>query len=124
MPAVNASERIGTGPWFNQRGQMVAPNVMGLLMNGIPTNLVIDEKGMAVPGNQHDITGSTPMGTPFINRTCNNWTSNAGNVQVQVGHSDGANSAMNRLSAHASTCSQQGLIATAGSGRTYCFATN
>lgn len=120
----NARDRIGMGPWFNQRGQMVAMNVTTLLQGGIPANMVLTEIGTPVPGNQHDIiTGTRPDGTVFADRTCMDWTSMSGQVQVQVGHSDGAAGA-NRFSAHASTCSQEGLIATAGAGRLYCFATN
>ncbi len=122
--AVNARDRIGTGPWFNQRGQMVGMNVMMLASMGIAANLVLTELGTTVPGNQHDIiTGTQADGTAFANRTCMNWTSASGTVQVQVGHSDGM-AGPGRFSAHASTCSQAGLIATAGAGRMYCFATN
>jgi multiple sugar transport system substrate-binding protein len=119
MPAVNAKDRIGTGPWRNQRGQMVAANVTALLA-GIPANQVVDEKGGTVPGNEHDIlTGSALDGTPQPNQTCGNWTSTMG--QSRVGHSDGA--AAGRFSAHASGCTQAGIRATAGAGRIYCFAT-
>jgi hypothetical protein len=119
MPAVNAKDRIGAGPWRNQRGTVVAATVTALLA-GVPANQVLDEKGGTVPGNQHDtLTGSRPDGTVFAGRTCGNWASTMG--QSQVAHSDGA--AGQRFSAHASGCTQQGLIATAGAGRMYCFAT-
>jgi hypothetical protein len=118
MPAVNAKDRIGAGPWRNQAGNMVAADVTALLA-GFAANLVRDEKGGTVPGNQHDIlSGSNTDGTVFAGRTCGNWATTMG--QSQVGHSDGANGG--RLSAHASGCTQAGLIATAGAGRMYCFA--
>ena len=118
MPAVSAKDRIGTGPWRNQRGQMVAANVTALLA-GFAANLVLDEKGGTVPGQEHDIlTGTAVDGTPFPNQTCGNWTSTMG--QSRVGHSDGA--VAGRLSAHASGCTQAGIRQTAGSGRIYCFA--
>jgi hypothetical protein len=122
MPAVSARDRIGTGPWYNQRGQLVAMNITGLLA-GVNGNVMLDEKGAVVPRNQHDIlTGSTVMGTPQAGGTCSNWTSTNG--MSRVGHSDGANTGANRWSAHNSGCTQQQLIATAGSGRIYCFAAN
>jgi hypothetical protein len=120
--AVNARERIGNGPWFNARGEMVAANLMALLTSGISADRVLDEKGAQVPRMHHDIlTGSTTMGTPFMGRTCCNWTSSSNQMQSQVGHSDGNTG---RLSAHASGCSEMGLRATSGNGRTYCFAAN
>jgi hypothetical protein len=93
--AVNARDRIGTGPWFNARGQQVAANVAELhgdtleiarLGNRISKTSAVNEKGAPVNGvgdmpNQHDIlTGSTPDGRAFPegpDRTCNNYTSNA-----------------------------------------------
>ncbi len=117
--AVNAKDRIGAGPWRNQKGQMVAANVAQLLM-GVAANLIVDEKGATVPGNQHDIlTGSRPDGTAYPARTCANWTATTG--QSWVGHSDGAPAG--RFSAHGSGCTEAGLRATAGAGRFYCFAT-
>ena len=119
MPAVNAKDGVGAGPWRNQAGQMVAANVTALLA-GFAANLVRDEKGGTVPGNQHDIlSGSMTDGTVYAGRTCGSWASTMG--QSQVGHSDGANGG--RLSAHASGCTQAGIQDTAGAGRTYCFAT-
>jgi hypothetical protein len=118
-PAVNAKDRIGAGPWRNQKGQMVAANVTALLA-GFDAALVVDEKGGTVPNNQHDVlTGTRPDGTVYMMRTCGSWTSTAGNSWV--GHTNNANAG--RLSAHQSGCTQQGLIATAGNGRIYCFAT-
>jgi hypothetical protein len=119
MPAVNAKDRIGAGPWRNQAGQMVAANVTALLA-GFAASLVLDEKGGTVPGMQHDIlTGSNTDGTVYAGRTCGNWASTMG--QSQVGHSDGGNAG--RLSAHASGCTEAGIRQTAGAGRVYCFAT-
>jgi hypothetical protein len=97
--AVNARDRIGTGPWFNARGQQVAANVAELhgdtlevarLGNRINKITAINEKGGLVNGvgdmpNQHDmLTGSQPDGRAFTDNadhTCNNYTSNA-NVEA------------------------------------------
>ena len=143
--AVNARDRIGSGPWYNQRGQRVAMNVAELhgdtidqarIGNALGKQFSLTEKGGIVNGvgdmpNQHDIlTGSLPDGRAYtdgMDHTCNNYTSNAdGRGTVQLGHSDkqgGNNSSWN--STHASRgCSQPNLVATGGAGLLYCFATN
>ena len=85
--AVNARGRIGTGPWYNQKGQMIAASVADLHgdnqrdRNGLRQASVLDEKGQIVSQmpQQHDIlTGSDSMGRAFtdgLDHTCNNWTS-------------------------------------------------
>ena len=139
--AVNARDRIGSGPWYNQRGQRIAQNVAELhgdtieqarMGNALGKQFSPNEKGMPVNGvgdtpNQHDIlTGSQPDGRAYtdgMDHTCNNWTSN-GMGTAQLGHSDkqgGGNGSWN--SAHPSRgCSQQDLVATGGAGLFYCFA--
>ena len=141
--AVNARDRIGNGPWFNQRGQRIAQNVGELhgdtieqarLGNALGKQLSLTEKGMAVNGvgdmpNQHDIlTGSQPDGRAFTDaadHTCGNWSS-AGTGTAQLGHTDkqgGGNGSWN--SSHASRgCSQENLVSTGGAGFLYCFAVN
>lgn len=143
--AVNARDRIGTGPWYNQKGQMIAMNVAQLhgdtvdqarLGNAMGKQFSLTEKGGIVNGvgdmpNTHDIlTGSQPDGrayTDSMDHTCSNYSSNAdGRGQVQLGHTDkqgGGNSSWN--SAHGSRgCSQQNLVSTGGAGLLYCFAIN
>lgn len=149
--AVNARDRIGKGPWYNQRGQKIGDSVeqihgdtvefgrMGVAMG---KNISLDEKGAIVNGvgdmpNQHDmLTGSMPDGRAYpagTDHTCSNWTSSAAAVQgaqsnpgAQLGHHDkqgGNNGSWN--SSHASRgCDQPGLVATGGAGRFYCFAVN
>jgi hypothetical protein len=141
QPPVNARDRIGSGPWFNARGAIIAWNVADLHgdvnrdRNSINKEYALNEKGMPVNGrgdspNQHDIlTGSDSFGRAMIgsaaNTTCNNWTSNAAGNAI-VGHHDrsgGGNSSWN--AAHSSrSCSQQDLVATGGAGLFYCFAIN
>ena len=97
--AVNARDRIGNGPWFNQRGQQIGANAAELhgdtlevarLGNRINKTTALNEKGTVVNGvgdmpNQHDVlTGSTPDGRAFTDNadhTCNNYSSNA-NVEA------------------------------------------
>lgn len=138
QPAVNARDRIGSGPWYNAKGVMVARNVADLHgdNNQLGKENSLTEKGGVVPGrgdtpNQHDmITGSQLDGTAFPpgnDTTCNGYTSgDAGSVQL--GHFDKQGGGANPNSwnsAHPSKgCSQQNLIATGGNGYFYCFATN
>ena len=106
QPAVNARDRIGKGPWYNERKGLIAKNVaelhgdtieMARLGNNITKPTALTEKGEIVLGlgdrpNRHDmLTGSKPDGTAYTDgtdRTCNNWTSSAKGGGVQVGHSD------------------------------------
>jgi hypothetical protein len=136
--AVSARDRIGNGPWYNAKGQVVAQNVNDLHGNpggGMPfKQIALNEKGGTVNGvgdspNQHDmLTGSTAEGRAFtdnMDHTCNNWT-NSGMGTAQLGHHDrmgGGGTSWN--SQHASRgCSQQDLVGTGGAGLFYCFATN
>ncbi|MBI4476809.1 MAG: lectin [Acidobacteria bacterium] len=141
-PAVNARDRIGTGPWYNARGQRIAQNVGDLhgdtleqarRGNNLTKVMALTEKGETVNGvgdkpNQHDIlTGSQLDGTAFTDgadHACSNWTSNAASGSAQVGHHDrmgGGNTSWN--SAHGSKgCGQENLVATGGNGYFYCFA--
>ncbi|MEO7999006.1 MAG: lectin [Gemmatimonadaceae bacterium] len=141
QPAVNARDRIGAGPWHNQKGALMAANVAALHGDSIrdrnqmnKTNS-LTEKGTPVNGvgdtpNQHDIiTGSDSFGRAVggaNDLACNNYTSNAATGSVFLGHSDrtgGGNSSWN--SAHASRgCGQTNLVATGGAGLLYCFAAN
>jgi len=147
--AVNARDRIGTGPWFNQKGQPIATNAADLHgdvqrdRNSINKEFALNEKGLPVNGrgdtpNQHDIlTGSDSHGRSLpgdpATTTCSNWTSGAAgqrgadgvSPRTMLGHHDrsgGGNSSWN--SAHASQgCSQANLVQTGGAGLFYCFAT-
>jgi collagenase NC10/endostatin len=116
-PRISARDRIGTGPWYNVKGQLIASTVADLHgdqardRNNVQRATALDAKGNEVPGvgsppggNQHDIlTGSDPDGRAFIDgydHTCNNWTSDAMSLPQQnpnvpadraramLGHSD------------------------------------
>ncbi len=128
ITGTNARDRIGTGPWYNQKGAMIAANVAALHATDILAVNAIDETGAVVPTNQHDIlTGTNADGTANA-ATCNGWTSNAGNQTGFLGHNDSqttGNNADRWNNAHVSGgCSQGALTNTGGSGRIYCFATN
>ncbi|MCB2106062.1 MAG: hypothetical protein KDE14_00120 [Rhodobacteraceae bacterium] len=142
-PAVNARDRIGSGPWYNVKGALIARTVSELHGDTIEQarggNRIfilhaLTEKGtrpnsVGTPGPlQHDIlTGSHTDGRAYTtergDHTCKNWTSNK-EGSAQLGHHDrtgGPNTSWN--SAHPSRgCSQDDLIATGGAGLFYCFA--
>lgn len=134
-PAVNARDRIGTGPWFNAAGVRVATDVDNLHADdNLTKETVLTESGEMVNGrgdspNRHDIlTGSQLDGTVLIGEadtTCSNWTS-SGEGSAQVGHHDrngGGQNPTSWNSAHASRgCSQDNLRGTGGDGLFYCFA--
>jgi hypothetical protein len=131
---VNAKDRIGTGPWYNVNGTLVARSVDHLHYSNVLLNKQnsLTEKGGTVNGvgdtpNEHDIlTGSNPDGTAS-EFTCNNWTSNGDGAAV-VGHLDrvgGGPMAESWNAAHNSRgCSQEQLRASGGNGYFYCFALN
>ena len=132
---VSAKDRIGSGPWANAKGVVIAQNVAELHgENKLTKETQLTEKGAVVNGrgdtpNMHDIlTGSQLDGTAFTDgtdHTCNNWTSNS-EGSAQVGHHDRQGGGANPTSwnnAHASKgCSQQELVGTGGNGFFYCFA--
>jgi hypothetical protein len=136
---VNARDRIGTGPWRNLNGVVVAQNVTELHgANNLSKQTALTEKGEVVNGrgdtpNMHDIlTGSQPDGTAIagqVDSTCHNWTSSTEGAAM-LGHSDRTGlddsvPAKSWNSSHQSRgCSIDALKATGGDGRIYCFAAN
>jgi hypothetical protein len=128
--AVNARDRIGTGPWFNANGNRIAANVDELhsVLNRVSAFTAVDQRGRRIPGsgftpNRHDIlTGSQADGTAYPDgedMTCKNWTSSSDDDKARVGHHDYAawNSAHNSRG-----CSQTALNSSGGDGLFYCFA--
>jgi hypothetical protein len=140
-PPVNARDRIGTGPWQNAKGVVVAKSVADLHSdaNNLNKQTALTEKGEVVNGrgdnpNRHDIlTGSQPDGTAYTgaeDRTCGNWTK-SGEGAAMLGHHDRtgtnpdpvANVSWN--ASHPSAgCSDPLLAKTGGAGLLYCFAVN
>jgi len=133
---VNARDRIGTGPWYNAKGILIAKNIADLhSTNNINKQNSLSEKGTVIKGrgdkpNQHDIlTGSLENGMPTTNKgnsTCSNWTSNSKGSAI-VGHHDkkGPPGRTSWNSAHDSFgCSPRNLKTTGGNGYFYCFATD
>ena len=137
QPAVNARDRIGSGPWQNAKGVVIAKSLEELHgKNNLTKQTALTETGAVVNGrgdnpNTHDIlTGSTPEGramTDGKDSTCGNWTSSGSGAAI-VGHSDrmglGTDAAsISWNSSHPSRgCSQDNLVSTGGAGFLYCFA--
>lgn len=139
--AANARDRIGSGPWVNAHGVVIAKTVAELHgKNNLNKETALNEKGEKVNGrgdtpNTHDmLTGSRPDGTAFPpgeDRTCGNWTK-SGAGAAMLGHHDrqglGTDEAsMSWNSSHPSRgsdggCSQSDLKSTGGAGLFYCFA--
>jgi hypothetical protein len=135
--SVHARERIGTGPWFNAKGVLIARDVEQLHSNNnINKQTALNEKGEVINGrgdkpNEHDIlTGSRTDGTafsPLTDLTCKNWTSNEEGAAA-VGHHDlngpvPDNWAKSWNFSHFSRgCSQEALKSSGGAGLLYCFA--
>jgi hypothetical protein len=140
QPAVNARDRIGTGPWRNAKGEVIAGSVADLHgdANNLTKATVLTEQGQAVNGrgdspNTHDIlTGSQPDGTAFPageDRTCGNWTRSGAEGAAMVGHhdrmglrDDAASKSWNSSHLTRGGCSQEALQGTGGAGLFYCFA--
>ncbi len=133
QPAVNARDRIGTGPWYNAKGVLIARNADELHSDlaKLTKETSVTESGGVVNGrgdrpNRHDIlTGSGLDGTVITGASCDNWTSN-GAGGAKVGHHDRTGAGANPTSwnsAHDSRgCSQSNLQGTGGDGLFYCFA--
>lgn len=132
---VDARDRIGSGPWRNAKGEVIANSVAELHgANNLTKQTALTERGEVTNGrgdtpNQHDIlTGSTPEGRA-TEMTCNNWTS-SGEGSAMLGHHDRTGldesaPAKSWNSSHPSRgCGQAALISTGGVGLLYCFAVN
>jgi hypothetical protein len=136
--AVNARDRIGTGPWRNIKGTVVARDnghlhgdtlEIARLGNNINSLTTFTEKGEKP--SMHDIlTGTRPDGTAFpedgMDHTCRNWTSST-TGSAQLGHYDrvAVNTTISWVTAHPSRgCSMEGLADSGGAGLFYCFATD
>jgi hypothetical protein len=135
QPAVNARDRIGTGPWVNYHGDVIAQDVTALHSPAanLSKSSILTERGSVVNGrgdtpNTHDVlTGSNLDGTVYTGEgatACDNWTSNS-TGSARVGHFDrtgGGENPTSWNSAHNSSgCSQANLRATGGNGYYFCF---
>ena len=136
QPAVDARDRIGSGPWYNFEGVMIASDLDDLHgeNNNLTKETQLSEQGNIIFGrgdspNRHDVlTGALLDGTlapGSDDTTCSNWTS-SGEGSALVGHFDHTGGGANPTSwnsAHGTQgCSQEALRGTGGDGLFYCFA--
>lgn len=140
---VNARDRIGSGPWQNANGVVIARSVDELhsSKNNISKLTSLDENGHAVNGrgdtpNKHDmLTGSRADGTafpgaPFADMTCGNWTKSGADGSAMTGHHDSKGPidspwATSWNSTHPTLgCSAEKVRPTGGDALFYCFAIN
>lgn len=130
----DATDRIGTGPWFNVNGVKVADDVANLHSDGNNLSKAnsIDENGQVVNGrgdspNRHDILTGSDLQGRLSGNSCEDWSSN-GAGSALVGHHDRTGGGPNPTSwnsAHGSRgCSLANLRGTGGDGLFYCFATD
>lgn len=140
VPAVNARDRIGNGPWFNAKSELVARDLAQLHnANKLSKTSALDEQGQVVKGrgdtpNEHDIlTGSRDDGSAFApqsDTTCGAWTQSGATGSAVVGHPDRngplpeAWATSWNFSHGSAGCSQEALVRTGGAGRFYRFAAN
>ena len=139
VPGINARDRIGTGPWINAKGVVVATDVANLhAANNLNKQTALTETGTGVNGrgdtpNIHDVlTGSQPDGgfiAGNVNSTCGNWTQ-SGEGSAMVGHHDknGLDESVPAKSWNSSHmtrgCGADALKASGGAGLFYCFASD
>jgi hypothetical protein len=140
--AVHARDRIGTGPWYNAKGVLIARDAEELhsARNNLTKETALNERGGLVNGRTdkpitHDmLTGSRPDGTahppspPFPDMTCGNWAKSGADGSAMLGHHDRGGPvnhpwASSWNSAHPSLgCDAASLSKTGGAGLFYCFA--
>lgn len=135
----DARARIGSGPWYDAAGALVADDVDDLHASGILLENALDENGEAVPNgvshpgfNEHDIlTGSRQDGTYHAEwGSCADWTSSSPDDTAATGHTDASRDAGSAVdpsnnwnSAHQTNgCDQEQLNGTGSTARIYCFA--
>ena len=133
---VDARDRIGAGPYYNAKGELIANDVAHLHDEGKKNLLTfdsnLDELGRPVSisnPNVHDIlTGTKADGTKTDNH-CMNWTSSATGAKARLGHSNrmgGGQDPTSWNSAHDSAgCAEMGtgsVRSGGGRGSFYCFA--
>jgi hypothetical protein len=134
---VHARDRIGQGPWYNAKGDLVAQDLSALHARTGDAAIFLDENGEKINGqwegspapNQHDIlTGSDAEGRVLAGFTCADWTSAEATLFARVGHSDGLGPMRNGAPPYDSWQSSHesaGCNDTAprgGAGKIYCFA--
>jgi hypothetical protein len=101
---VDAISRIGSGPWYDRKGRLLANNTSELLNNrplnadiaikndlpnedGIPNHYPDPNNTSTAVDNHHMVTGSTANGTLYSQSTCDDWTNVNASGQPRCGFS-------------------------------------
>jgi hypothetical protein len=132
--AENARHRIGSGPWMNVNGVVIAQDVDQLHSedNNLTKDTALTETGQVINGrgdtpNRHDVMTGSDLQGMLEGNACEDWTT-SGEGSVMVGHHDrtgGGDHPTAWNSAHPSAgCGMEALQQTGGDGLFYCFATN
>lgn len=132
--AEDARDRIGSGPWSNANGVIVAQSVDDLHSdsNNLTKETSISETGAIINGrgdtpNRHDILTGSDMDGNLVGNACEDWTT-SGEGSAMVGHHDRTGGGDNPTAWNASHpsrgCGMEALQATGGDGLFYCFAIN
>lgn len=130
----NARDRIGTGPWTNANGAVVAQSVEDLHSenNNLTKETSVSETGDVINGrgdtpNRHDILTGSNLEGMLEGNACEDWTT-SGEGSAMVGHHDrtgGGDHPTAWNSAHPSRgCGMEALQGTGGDGLFYCFSAN
>ncbi len=128
---VHARDRVGTGPWHDSKGRLIAASLSDLLPGpdqrprgeAAAVDDLLDETGAPVPKSptEHDIlTGTLASGLLAAGHTCGDWKSTTGDAQV--GHADNRGPFSWTESHLTMGCTMTGVAANGGNGRFYCFA--
>ncbi|MCA1585832.1 MAG: hypothetical protein LC791_14040 [Acidobacteria bacterium] len=123
-PAVNAGDRIGSGPWYNAKGVLVARGPADLhAKDHFRPELLLTEKGDSVGASGGNagarlkiVTGSLPNGTAAVGMNCRNWTSEA-DGEALAGELTGSWNSATTIS-----CGRPTSREAAPEARLYCFA--
>jgi len=130
----NARDRIGTGPWKNANGVVVAQSVDDLHSDGnnLTKETSISEAGAIINGrgdtpNRHDILTGSDLDGNLVGNACEDWTT-SGEGNAMVGHHDRTGGGDNPTAWNAANpsrgCGMEALQGTGGDGLFYCFATD
>ena len=130
---VNAIDRVGSGPWYDRLGRLVATGVSGLIagnrpdgvaavVNDLPNEKGVQEHTANAAYDDHDtLTGSNTQGRLYsttLGSTCNDWTSAVGSTgRPMAGHHWPGGPSQNWIQAHTMNGCAPGVCTTqAGAG--------
>ncbi len=139
-PGVNARDRIGPGPWYNVKGELIASSIEALHSDAhhIDARTGLNERGEPARRPHDILTGSDANGRLALvdgkPATCANWTSGGDGVVAKIGHVDrmDTKSHDNKRFYHwngswnseheTPNCTLAGFQSYGGGGHLYCFA--